>query len=366
MTLARQGSLWLIRPRLEDGEIFSSWLHRLAQSNGMADHTFCNLLWPGRPVWNRDVDRLADMEMILTLSEWTGVDPMRIYASTLPALAGRLTSFVNQRGNSNWILPTGVYHRVRRRFGYQFCPLCLAESPRYIRTNWRLSWSTVCSRHAMRLLDRCGWCSAPMMFHRMRVLHPTQLRCATCDGNVLSCRAEPASQSEVEIQVQLEHALASGTAQVMGQEVPCLEVFSSLRQLLRVAQSARIRAFADIFPCVDLSSIADERELRSYDFCSTRARNLYLWLAWALLADWPDRMEKALHVLRSPVCWMVIESSEQLPAWFWNVFYERSVAVSSRGGYPVIAPSPPIPKLIRARSSRSAVAETMASPLPGE
>lgn len=162
------GKLWPAHPKPQDDELLSSWLLRLAHANGQKVQTFCALAWgQDTAIWNRDIDRSAGNAIVQVLAERTGTSLERVEATLLRTLEGTVHERHNPNGNAKWVLPAGVYHRTRRRYGQQFCALCLGEDARpYFRRRWRLAFCTFCDRHGTALHDRCPRCGAPVMFFR--------------------------------------------------------------------------------------------------------------------------------------------------------------------------------------------------------
>lgn len=162
-----EAPLWPWRPRPESDELLSSWLRRVALGNSAKLHTFCNAVWPGLQIWNRDIDCLAPTPLMETMSASTGVPPAQVEATTFRPLVGTLFEDVRVAGPTSWILAVGVYHRTRRRSGQQWCPLCLArDTETYYRRRWRLALASTCSPHGTVLCDHCHECGAPAVPHR--------------------------------------------------------------------------------------------------------------------------------------------------------------------------------------------------------
>ena len=161
------GQFWPIHLHPKDDELLSSWILRLARAHALKLHTFCCLAW-GRDtqIWNRDIDRLADLEFLKVLHEKTGVSEERIRHTTLSSLEGKLAERITSRGTARFLLPLGIYHRVRSRHGIQFCPDCLSEGVPYYRRKWRIALTTVCINHRRLLHDNCPRCSKAITFHR--------------------------------------------------------------------------------------------------------------------------------------------------------------------------------------------------------
>lgn len=161
--------LWPIRYKPLPDELLSSWLVRLAHGQGMKVQPFCNAIFgPRMQVWNRDIDRLAPEWLIQELSERTGTPLELAFGTTLKTYEGRLYPSFKLTGSLQWMLTLQMYHRKRKGFGLQFCPLCLRddETP-YFRKSWRVALNTTCLKHECMLQDRCSKCGAGVAYHRL-------------------------------------------------------------------------------------------------------------------------------------------------------------------------------------------------------
>ena len=107
--------MWPWRPEPLPDELLSSWLRRVALGNSPKVHTFCNAVWPGLQIWNRDIDCLAPEVLLEALALGTGQPTSRVRQTTFGSLEGVLFEQVRVTGPTEWVLPVGVYHRTRRR-----------------------------------------------------------------------------------------------------------------------------------------------------------------------------------------------------------------------------------------------------------
>jgi hypothetical protein len=151
--------LWPLRLAPCQGELFSSWLVRLALCYEMPVQTFCRNVWPNRAVWRGDVDRQVDDEALQLLSRKTGVAYSHLFSMTLRAheqWAGASPDDESAREL--------YFHYGKKDIGIRFCPGCLAERPAYFRLDWRLAFVTVCPRHRLPLIERCDYCKSPCLF----------------------------------------------------------------------------------------------------------------------------------------------------------------------------------------------------------
>lgn len=199
--MALSGRVWPIHLKPQEDELLSSWLVRLARVYGIKTHSFCSSIWPGKSIWNRDIDRLADAEVLSTLADKTATPYERVYETTLRAFEGRLWEKYNPIGNNPWLMPIGIYHRERRLWGLQYCPRCLmSDEDPYFRRAWRLAFVTVCEKHCSKLRDKCPKCSAPLNFYRNQYEVNSITYCSECGYDLR--KAIPLNAKEMESQVR--------------------------------------------------------------------------------------------------------------------------------------------------------------------
>src|SRR5579885_3360613 len=199
-------------------ELLSSWLMRLSHANGFLPHSFCHQFWPGRAVWNRDIDHLATPEIVHDLSRLTAVSIQRAEATTLRAYEGLVFENFILSGRTRWILPVGIWHRIHLRFGLQYCPECLAsDATPYFRRHWRLAWVTCCLKHRKPLLDRCTECGKPVNFHHNKGMRDGLQRCCNCKADLSRTKAvSDLAIIELQAQRHLQDALEKGYTVVAG------------------------------------------------------------------------------------------------------------------------------------------------------
>lgn len=162
------GDLWPVHPHRQDDELLSSWFVRTAHANGRKAQAFGSQVFGKRAfAWSRDLDRCANQGMIERLGMRTGSGVGELKAGMLTAYESRVFHQYNAFGNTQWVLPSVFYVYRRRRYGMQFCPLCLLfDKEPYYRRRWRLAFATICDAHGTMLHDRCPQCSAPVIFFR--------------------------------------------------------------------------------------------------------------------------------------------------------------------------------------------------------
>ncbi|CAG0995456.1 hypothetical protein RHDC4_02790 [Rhodocyclaceae bacterium] len=327
------GDLWPIHPHRLDDELLSFWIVRLAHANGLKLQTFTTLAF-GRSasLWNRDIDRCASNEFLARLSTQTGSTVEELKGGTLAAYEGLLFSRHNPSGNTNWILPLGIYHRTRKAYGVQFCPSCLFEdSVPYFRRRWRLAFSTVCDRHGVMLHDRCPSCGAPVIYFRNDLGRRSDYKlssdtlCWQCgyDFRRAPAYSPPAPDGRSIVALR---SLATfpelGWWFIGSQTLQYQHLYlDALRHLLMVLPSGKGPQL--------LSYIENQTGWCSHVQCGPRAlfefrplavrHNLLISALW-LLNDWPERFLRACKACRIPQSGILRAVS--LPFWFESTLRE--------------------------------------------
>ena len=325
LTIGLSGRCWPAHVQPLDDESVSSWVLRLSAAHRLKVHTFAALTWPGRAVWTRDIDRSATRAFTDRLAERTTCDAKRAWRTTLGALADReptgsvLPAPYQPNGRVRGVLDAGVYHRVRRRYGQQYCPDCWADDPVvYVRRLWRLAAVTACALHGTPLRDACPACDAPIMVHHYdvgdrRVVPPATLvpRCVGCRANLRRLARSAAASRMARraagrvvggaltpdaawLHAQLGAAYRSGTADLGESPVAAEDWFALVRHFTRLAGTGRIAhrlttavatcggpppptvADAPVRPWVEAFRHADRYALGGV-------------VAW-LLSEWPARL----------------------------------------------------------------------------
>lgn len=307
-------------------------------SHGLKLHTFCSIAWPRKHIWNRDIDKLADRELLNVLEERTGLPPEIIKGTTLATYEGRVYEKHNPYGKTSWIMPVGVYHRTRTQFGLQFCPLCLAEDPEpYFRRRWRLAFIVLCDEHGIPLLDRCPHCSAAVNFHRNELgnrrtlVAPSMTLCYSCGYELREAATNTELQSiredEVAFQRILIDAMMSGFVEISRTEVVYSHLyFTGLHQIMRVLargkHAARLREAVRGDSGIDNFPPTYQSKNREIESLSVGERRILLNMACHLLGDWPRHF---MAVCKAARVWssILLRDLEIAPFWYWDVVHEH-------------------------------------------
>lgn len=226
-----------VKPKYD--ELFSSWLVRLAYAHSCKSHNFYKLICPDIHIWNRDIDKLAPEKLIKILSNKTPYNCETIEKTTLKSYDGSLFLKHNAYGNQKWILPLGIFHRKRNRYGLVFCPKCLKKDKTepYFRKHWRLSFSTICTTCGVFMQDKCPQCKMPVIFFRNDLGNKNKLSetpisyCYNCSFNLAYSKIRKAPKISLREQQKLFQILQYGFNK---HNFYPHQYFNVLRQLLKV------------------------------------------------------------------------------------------------------------------------------------
>ncbi|WP_190287761.1 TniQ family protein [Massilia sp. NR 4-1] len=315
-------------PQPKEDEIFSSWMCRIAQANGIKLHTLEVQLWGrDKQIWTRDIDRSVDDETLSTIAALCGTSFERAYETCLRELEGKLFEKLVM-GNSPWILPAATYHRTRKRPFMQFCPTCLAKdkSP-YYRRSWRLALTTFCDKHNVMLHDRCPKCEAPVMFYRQELgdrwitsIQSLTL-CTSCGFDLRDAKVD-------EVMVVDRHALLTLRLQLRNLDLGWTFndkqmfqysqlYFSVLRNLIqKMMLPWTIRRLLTVAQVkFSLPSIKGSRARGLFEFYGVFERHLLLQVATWYLMDWPVRFQGLFRANRCRYSELVRDFKD-VPYWF--------------------------------------------------
>ena len=341
------GKLWPAHVKPQRDELLSSWLVRLAMAHGIKLHTFCSVTWPLKQIWNRDIDRSADLELLQTLSDKTATPLERVRATTLAAYESVLYEEHKKLGPAAWITPVGIYHRTRTKCGQQFCPSCLAEDKEpYYRRKWRLAFMVACEKHHTLLYDRCPGCRGAVNFHRdemgnfRKFAAESLTTCNHCgfDLRTASETAPPLliTPPEVRLNADLLSAIDTGVVRVSESIFTYSHLyFAALRQIMKVMamHDSRVdrlrRAISSSFDVAPYTPPASRPRPDVQELDITNRRRL-LALARCLLEEWPSRF---IELSRKYKVWSSLwlrnfepeakERPRSAPFWFWSVVHEH-------------------------------------------
>ncbi|AUH52522.1 hypothetical protein CXB49_17845 [Chromobacterium sp. ATCC 53434] len=320
-----------IHPQPRPGEILSSWMVRLAFTNGFMLHTFYDkLLGYHTPIWSRDTDRDPPLQLLTLLARHTGHSVAELQTLTLLSHQGQLFE-KPVTGHWSWVRPVGVYHRERKRPGMQFCPLCLAQSPvTYYHLKWRLALYVICEHHQCMMEECCPSCHAPIAFHRhgigrRKMVDDESLRlCSHCHFDLASMSPHHYPWPDRPSWQRLRHLIAAiehDSWECGPRTPPCsLPFFIGVRALISVLSGRngwQLRKHLGDALGVEIPWYPPGQH-DEFEYQPPTARLiLLLAIAW-LLEDWPTRFLSLCtqaHFTRSRLA----ERVEQLPFWLASV-----------------------------------------------
>lgn len=290
-------------------ELLTSWMVRLAFANGFALHTFySNLLGYTAPIWNRDSDRHPPSALLCCLATATGRPVEELRSLTLGCYEGFIFEHFAVSGDVPFLLPTGLYHRIRRRAGIQFCPSCLKLDPApYYRRHWRLAISTVCTAHDCFLEQTCPSCGSPVVFHqhgigRSKLIAGSALSiCSKCNfrlGDTQPRRTGCADSAAGQLLLTISRSVQLGDWDGFFQRVPLsLSFFTGLRILLGLLcgrHGARLRSVLSGTAGLEIVPVAH----LDFEYQSLEVRYALLLAVSTLLVHWPTRFHEACSLAK--------------------------------------------------------------------
>lgn len=323
------GRCWPFHPKPLPDELLSSWITRIARGNCMRLHTFCDIVWKKKPIWPRDIDKTASDDIIHMLSEKTGTPYKLAQGTQLGIYEGYLFEKYSPFGNTMWILPIGVYHRIRKLYGLQYCPKCLSEDKEpYFRKKWRLGFVTICEKHSCLLNDRCHICNKPINFHRVSIHQQSITLCPFCN---MDLRNAPILTLKHQYPIKclsfLSKVLENGFIKLnRSVQIYSHLYFSVLHQLMRVIafnkKAIKMRRY--IYGQItnwEEKILPEGRVTISIEYLNVSQRLRLTQIAFWLLSSWPHRFVRVcndFNVLSSSL----LRDMNQPPFWFWFIVYK--------------------------------------------
>jgi TniQ len=337
MTDGRPGLL-PVRPRPFPEELFSSWLMRLAHDNAQRLPYFTAQMTGDDYFWRIDPDCFLRPGVAQTLAAVTGLSVDAVLTLTLRRYEGTVIPRLLQRGAGRWITPLYVQGYRRQRPGLSYCPSCLTEAL-FLRAQWRLSFVTVCERHACLLLAACPRCHTPYAPQRNDLglgsdwstrPEPPLGYCPGCGHDLRGTPPLPADPAAVAFQRWLLGGAGSGVLAWPGHAaVPSLEGFDVLHQLLAVVLGERMQAH--LTGVCDLEGVVrpPERRNRAFEDFDLLDRHRLMRQLTYIVEDWPRRLLgvcEATGVTKAPL----MANFRPVPVWYELVADQLSRANGRR------------------------------------
>lgn len=284
------------------------------------------MLFGERQIWNRDIDKLADLEMFKILERGTGTPIETVRNTSLMAYKNWIVDDVNAYGNSRWILPLGIYHRIRRSNGIQYCPKCLADPKGpYYRRRWRLGFVVACAEHATTLQDECPACKAPISFHRREMGNKAEFPdgrielCFRCQQDLSRVPSIEIPSSEMKFHHFLANSITNGWVEAPdGKPVYAHLYLDVLHQIMKLLISSNSRGLGTIVSNASGLALVQTARQTEIEHLNVSERHQLLLSAQWLLTDWPDRFIKLCKDHDVWSAW-VLRDMKSIPWWYASV-----------------------------------------------
>lgn len=329
--MALSGTVWPVHLKPQPDELLSSWMVRQANALQLKPHTFSSIVWPGIQIWNRDIDKFADEEFVRKLAEQTGVPAEMASMTLLREYEGRLYEKHNAYGNTPWIMPLGIYHRVHRDYGLQYCAHCFSEDKApYFRRYWRLAFMVSCPYHNVLLLDRCCGCGNPINFHRNTSPEIGIYICNSCGKDLQDCGG---SQAEVPVNLaKIQYILYMqfrdrwlyfpGIGQMYS--VGFFTVFHQIWKFLIYFNGNQ--NLSGYIPELLYKNRIKNNEYELIERLENSERIFYMEFLWWLLNNWPGRFINVCKVAKITKS-RITKDMYNIPHWYLEVadYLDKSI-----------------------------------------
>lgn len=282
----------------------------------------------GHSFWCRDSDRSAPLEKLAKLAQASGLDVQTLEGLTLRTWSGFLSESIKIDTASPGVLPAGIYHRKRLRYGLMVCPACLSlDGTPYYRRNWRLAFLAVCPQHEVVLLDRCEACDEPIAPYRVDMkwvmrtsnggcLH---VHCYGCGSDLRQSRLVGVSQSETYFARLIADALSKGYVQLpTGMTLHSVAFFKGVRILLGCVRLASMRGRQSAHQARRMDC---RYQWGDFELLGLAERRDGLRQVATLLEEWPIRFLTFAteHRIASADILKMCRNSRDLPYWLWSI-----------------------------------------------
>lgn len=301
-------------PLFED-ESITSWLVRAALNQGCSPSTLTFWFWAEYRMWTYDVDKGFEH-----LDPSIHID-MAVLArgATEDFNKQNLVNFARETNNSGsikvslaWTQPLSKRNRYAR-FGYPYCPDCMAEdSGAHLKLTWRFTWSVCCFEHKRLLQAECPSCHLPYQPQLLNPEHRFINRCYSCRSKVDKPTIDISpSKAIYQFQQLADQVFNDKEGVVLGNVVGISEWFEYLLFLINMVRLA-VRNPDYMFGkllCelgVDVKDISMPKTALRFDCLPLEERVILLENAYYLfqinLSDWMQTCQ-ALNITQNSFKW---------------------------------------------------------------
>jgi hypothetical protein len=279
--------------------------------------------------------------MLTKLATITDSTYENVFKTTLKSFEGLLYESHNPNGNSKWIMPVGVYHRMRKSFGLQFCPSCFIKDGNipYFRKFWRLSLFTACPSCKIYLYDRCPFCSNVIAFHRheqgaknYNISIPI-CYCAFCKRDLRSAAQIKCRMEIVEIHKEFKKWINKGYTDKHLYSHMFFDVLYQVIKLL-VSKSQKLHNLQQ-YVHRKVGVEWTEKTIRAnFDVQNVMVRNQLIQLSHWLLQEWPERFINTC-ISTDTTSSIALRDFEDAPFWYHtvvisNIYYPNPIKSQGR------------------------------------
>jgi hypothetical protein len=306
--------IWATHPRIQEGELLSSWLIRIAAECGMTLSEFgkATLPLPNNKKLNLlNVDRNPSDDFLRAIFVGTGVPLERIKEATLLPEEGYLFSQSGE-GASRWIAPTNTTQTAKhdRNAGLAYCPECFRSDKKpYYRKLWRYSFIAICPTHRIPLRNACPHCNTPygnliQSTYKNTDLYNPIAGCRSCGKNFCdistpSLLNKDLIEQTLTIQDKIQSIVNCGCIELPNYGYVYSRAF--LNGLYGTIQTLALSKYAKekLSYLMNLSGIKLDTKTQAnlsldraeFDRNSAEERAALICLAYWLMSDWPRRLE---------------------------------------------------------------------------
>lgn len=286
-----------VEPR--DGEALCSWLSRLGNRIGLTPLDTARRGFGIDSLRRSEWWRRPSSFELAALANKSDLGLKRVQAMTL---LGWKETRCDER-HERFCAP-GFWRQRTRPTGLRplaICGLCLAaDSEPFIRTEWMIGWTAVCTKHRAVLVSRCPGCGAALLLPGLSSRRKVRIgQCKRCDRILDQSCFDPALDAVCDAQERLLALKRDGFGNLPGLGPVAWETFVGLVDLVLSAlwrpRACHVRE--RLFACVVRDSGLNPEKRLLIDWPSNYGTMLIL--AW-LFAAWPRRMAKAMDLLRAP------------------------------------------------------------------
>lgn len=160
---------FLVVPIIQDDELLSSWLVRVALAHNTIPWSFYNIHFPEYKniIFSRDLDVWAPQEFLEKLAKKSNLPFEDIYNLTLRSYIGTLLPKFNPSGMNKYFSYIKIRGRSNNLYGQKYCPKCLKENTYpYFKKEWRLKNINTCKKHSLNLQNKCHNCNKPISYYK--------------------------------------------------------------------------------------------------------------------------------------------------------------------------------------------------------